>query len=115
MVFVPLDPVTGPECTRCGCRDCVVLSEPSTTSYQSAGTEQTWTTPGKAICKHCNCRFPFVSVAPARQLYAGPNCPDCGCDDTKCTHTYPPKEIPIRKRRHVCKQCGTKFVTESPE
>lgn len=117
-MFPHLERVIGPECKRCGCRDCMIISEPTEVhAGGETGTGQPWITPGSAICRHCNQRFTFVAVAPpeSRPLYAGPQCPECGCGETKCTHTYPPKEIPVRKRRHVCKQCGSKFVTESAE
>lgn len=116
MPYVPLDPVVGPECTRCGCRDAVILFEPTATEIQTPTGVQVWRSPGRAICKHCDCRFPFQRVQqPERPLYAGPVCPECGCDDTKCTHSYPPKDVPVRKRRHLCNQCGSRFSTESAE
>ena len=118
MAHVPLSPVTGPECTRCGCRDAVILSEPFSVPAQgdAAGTVEPWTTPGRAICRHCETRFSFWAVVTeSRPMYAGPRCPDCGGDETKCTHSYPPTDLPVRKRRHVCKGCGAKFTTEQVE
>ena len=51
--------VAGPECKRCGCRDCQILQQPQ------AG--KTWYPTGRARCRHCGTVIAFrdLDVRPA--------------------------------------------------
>lgn len=55
-ITTTLDRCDGPECPRCGCRDCFVLQEPSARG---------WWASGRARCRHCGTPFGFRAVGDA--------------------------------------------------
>ena len=111
-----LDRVDGPECTRCGCRDCMILSAPELIAPAGEnGSRLPWVSYGKAVCHHCETRFSFApqpEQKPATPVYSGPTCPDCASPDTVCTSSPKPKPGKARKRYHKCEACGSRFTTE---
>lgn len=102
-----LDPVDGPECPRCGCRDCRVES-----------TYKRWGKPFATVrCAHCNKRHEAPQAAesdkptepetnPATWPY--PKCPACNSSRTKVRRT----KKPIRYQE--CVACGHKFKSYDP-
>jgi len=111
-----LERIDGPECTRCGCRDCIVLSEPELTRpANESGTGEPWLSYGKAICNHCQQRFAFAPQPESQEavpVYSGPTCPDCGSTKTTCTSSPRPKAGKPRRRYHKCDACGSRFTTD---
>ena len=111
-----LERIDGPECVKCGCRDCIILSQPEVIQPASeSGVRAPWVSHGKAICNHCETRFTFApphEQPKSEPVYSGPTCPDCGSRETTCTSSPKPKAGKPRKRYHKCDACGSRFTTE---
>ena len=106
-----LEPVEGPECPYCGCKDVRVVDQRSR-----------WGKPiVRSRCRHCGAMFtaaapvpdardPPEDLLPAERpagvaeavIYRPIRCPDCGSAETKITST----QRPIRY--HKCR-CGRTF------
>ena len=109
-----LEPVTGPECTRCGCRDCIVTVEPSTIPNPNnpTGNGRPWVIPGRAVCKHCDTRFTFTeSAPPTPPVFSGPKCPRCKSANVTVASSPAPKNG-IKRRYMKCDDCAAKFSIE---
>ena len=115
--MITLDPVTGPECVRCGCRDCVVLAEVSTipNPHDPTGTARPWVIPGRAICKHCDTRFTFTELAPEppKPVFSGPECPRCKSVNVKIASS-PQAKNGTKRRYCTCEDCRAKFSIDEP-
>ena len=136
MTFLTLDPVNGPSCPRCGCRDVKILQYPP-----EPGSEHiSWMQPeqGRARCHHCGMPFTFKELPgldppaaeethtdsefepaefkePVKQQsrdvsYPVRECPECKSPETtvKSSGKKPKPGMP-RIRYHACKDCKATF------
>lgn len=105
MSFVRLDVCSGPECSRCGCRDSEILRE---------AVPGSWFSTGQARCRHCRLVFSFrvsVAVAPPTIHQEPPPMPQEAAFDA--IDTRPPVMEPPRQPRVsvapgplLCEACG---------
>ena len=111
--MIELDPVTGPECVRCGCRDCVIITQLSTIPNPTdpTGNAPPWVIPGHARCKHCETRFRFTEVIdePKEIKYIPPNCPRCKSEDVKI-RSSPKAQLDQKKRYMRCNACKADYI-----
>lgn len=110
--MIDLDPMTGPECTRCGCRDAIITAQIEVIPNPNDPRPEArpWVIPGRAICKHCDTRYTFTELAPEppKPLFSGPECPRCKSSNIKIASS-PQAKQGVKRRYCTCEDCKAKF------
>lgn len=107
------------DCTRCGCNDTTVITEPSEVQATRGGVVRSdvpaWEQPGRAKCNHCGLEFSYRDEPERTPRASGYeiHCPECNSIDTYVSSSPLPKGG-VKKRFMKCRSCQHSFKTNDP-
>lgn len=99
MGIITLEPLNGPACPRCGCRDATILQRPPEHDDDGRGS---WWPQGRARCRHCGMAFAFRRLPESQPV-------DADGDDLDDDRDAEPDFAPAEPERPSVNQRDTAY------